>query len=104
MLSSNLKQPAKMKNIPKNEYKVGYFCSKIQAAASSTLLSYLNKIIHILLLIPEELKKNNANDQSYIDDLDINLITFKISDLFRCKFKSKEAEIIRVFKQIKQIS
>jgi hypothetical protein len=36
--------------------------------------------------------------------MDINLITFKISDLFRCKIKSKEAEIVRIFKKIKQIS
>jgi len=49
MLSSHLKQESTMNHIPKNEYKVGYFCSKIQAAASSTLMSYLNKIIHILL-------------------------------------------------------
>lgn len=78
-----------MKHIPKNEYKVGYFCSKIQAAASSTLLSYLNKIIHILLQIPEELKKNHEADQEYIENMDINLITFKIADLFRCKIKSR---------------
>ncbi len=51
-----------MKNIPKREYKVGYFCSKIQVAASSTLLSYLNKMIHILLLIPDELKRNHIDD------------------------------------------
>lgn len=36
--------------------------------------------------------------------MDINLITFKIADLFRCKIKSREAEIIRIFKKIKQIS
>lgn len=36
--------------------------------------------------------------------MDINLITFKISDLFRCKIKSREAEIIRIFKEIMQIS
>ena len=53
MLCSHLEQTEGMKNIPKNEYKVGYFCSKAQVAASSTLLSYLNKMIHILLLIPE---------------------------------------------------
>jgi hypothetical protein len=63
MLSSHLKQGSEHKNIPKNEYKVGFFCSKIQAAASSTLLSYLNKIIHILLLIPEELKNMHAHDE-----------------------------------------
>ena len=63
MLCSHLQQTEIMKNIPKNEYKVGYFCSKAQVAASSTLLSYLNKMIHILLLIPEELKKNHYLDE-----------------------------------------
>lgn len=104
MLSSHLKQGADYKNIPKHEYKIGFFCSKIQAAASSTLLSYLNKIIHILLLIPEELKKVHVHDEEYIENININLITFKISDLFRCKIKSREAEIIRIFREIKLIS
>lgn len=61
-------------------------------------------MIHILLMIPEELKKNHILDEEYTDNIDINLITFKIADLFRCKIKSKEAEIIRIFKKIKQIS
>ena len=42
-------------------------------------------------MIPEELKKAHLHDEEYLDSLDINLITFKISDLFRCKIKSKEA-------------
>jgi hypothetical protein len=63
MIISHIEQSDEMKNIPKKEYKVGYFCSKIQVAASSTLLSYLNKMIHILLLIPEELKKNHMLDE-----------------------------------------
>ena len=104
MISSHLEQSEATKNIPKKEYKVGYFCSKIQVAASSTLLEYLNKMIHLLLMIPEELRKTHKHDEEYLDNLDINLITFKISDLFRCKIKSREAEIIRIFKEIKQIS
>lgn len=63
MISSHLDQTEEMKNIPRKEYKVGYFCSKIQVAASSTLLSYLNKMIHILLMIPDELKKNHPLDE-----------------------------------------
>jgi hypothetical protein len=66
MISSHLDQTEEMKNIPKKEYKVGYFCSKIQVAASSTLLSYLNKMIHILLMIPDELKKNHSLDEEYM--------------------------------------
>lgn len=91
MLSSHLRQGPEFRHIPKNEYKIGFFCSKIQAAASSTLLSYLNKIIHILLLIPAELRNRHAHDEEYMENININLITFKISDLFRCKIKSREA-------------
>ena len=61
-------------------------------------------MIHLLLMIPVELKKTHEHDEEYLENLDINLITFKISDLFRCKIKSREAEIIRIFKEIKQIS
>ena len=35
--------------------------------------------------------------------MNINLITFKISDLFRCKIKSRQSQIIRIFKEIKAI-
>ena len=62
MISSHLEQSKDMKNIPQKEYKVGYFCSKIQVAASATMLEYLNRMIHILLMIPEELKKNHEGD------------------------------------------
>ena len=43
-------------NIPKHEYVVGEFSSKLEDAASSSLLSYLNQIIHILLLIPKNIQ------------------------------------------------
>lgn len=43
-------------NIPKHEYVVGEFSSKLEDAASSSLLSYLNQIIHILLLIPRNIQ------------------------------------------------
>jgi hypothetical protein len=98
LLGSNIKQSADMQNIPKYEYMVGYFSSKVQSAASSALVSYLNKIIHILLEIPSNVRKNNADDLAYQEEMDINLITFKIGDLFRCKCKSKENEIIKIFK------
>ena len=53
MLSFYLRQDLSNYNIPRNEFKIGYFCSKIQASASSTLLSYLNKMIDTLLRLPE---------------------------------------------------
>lgn len=65
MLSNNIKQPSRLLNLPRFEYSVGYFCSKVQSAASSAQIAYLNKIIHILLSIPADLKRNHAQDESY---------------------------------------
>ena len=61
-------------------------------------------MIHTLLLMPEEVKKAHSLDEEYVENMDIDLVTFKISDLFRCKIKSRESEIVRIFNQIKQIS
>ncbi len=33
-----------------------------------------------------------------------NLMTFRIGDLLRCKIASKEKEIVRIFKEIKNVS
>lgn len=39
-------------NIPKFEYVVGKFCNKVESAASTYLVDYLNKIIQCLREIP----------------------------------------------------
>jgi len=49
-------------NIPKHEFMVGEFSSKLEDAASSSLLSYLNQIIHILLLVPRNIRSKYAHD------------------------------------------
>jgi hypothetical protein len=49
-------------NIPKYEYLVGEFSSKLEDAASSSLLSYLNQLIHILLEIPKKVQLKYAKD------------------------------------------
>ncbi len=50
-------------NIPKHEYMVGDFSSKLEDAASSSLLSYLNQIIHILLLVPKNIRAKYSHDE-----------------------------------------
>jgi hypothetical protein len=50
-------------NIPKHEFLVGEFSSKLEDAASSSLLSYLNQIIHILLLIPNNIRPKYSHDE-----------------------------------------
>lgn len=55
-LAMTMKRNKDKINIPKHEYVVGEFSSKLEDAASSSLLSYLNQIIHILLLIPRNIQ------------------------------------------------
>lgn len=55
-LAMTLKRDKERINIPRHEYMVGELSSKLEDAASSSLLSYLNKIIHTLLLIPHNIK------------------------------------------------
>lgn len=70
-------------NIPKSQFCVGKFCTQLGSAASVYLLNYLNKIIHSLLEIPEEAGDDGSQARK------VDLITFKVSDLIRCKCSSK---------------
>lgn len=70
---------------------VGEFCSKLESAASTYLLNYLNKNIDVLLKIPEiSLEDAQKRDSTNIKSKDVNLITFKTGDLMRCKCSSHE--------------
>ena len=51
-------------------------------------MSYLNQIIHVLLTIPRNVRPKYEHDEDLMREMDINLITFKISDLLRCKVSS----------------
>lgn len=53
-LAKSTNRQKKTRNIPKYEYIVGRFCSKLESAASTYMVNYLNKIIHALLVIPHE--------------------------------------------------
>ena len=92
-----------MYHIPKNQYIVGEFCSKLESAASTYLVNYLNKIMHVLLLIPENSFEEGSN-QTNVKSKDVNFITFKVSDIMRCKCSSHQAEILRIFNLLKRIS
>jgi hypothetical protein len=53
-------------NIPKFEYLVGEFSSKLEDTASSSLLSYLNKLIHVLLSIPKNIQYKYKHDEDLL--------------------------------------
>ena len=69
----------------------------------------LNKQIHLLLKSIEELKKQVTQEKTMIEspffeNVDINLVTFKIGDLMRCKCISNEDEIVRILEVLKTLS
>lgn len=87
---------------------VGKFSSKLEKAASSYQLSYINKLIQILLEIPHqntsEIPQQSGKHEKKSKKMNVNLVTFKVSDLIRCKFSMKEQEMIRIYRLLQRIS
>lgn len=83
-----------------------YACN-IKSVISSYICSELNELIHFLLKIPRNVSEDSlGNDLEVFQaqarkELDaVNLITFKLSDLLRCKIHSNEEEIIWLVKYL----
>lgn len=90
--------------IPKYEKAYGKFSAHMVKNLHSYIVLYLNRLIHGLLTIAKEFYDKEV-DKSWDDwQSPPNLVTFKIGDLVRCKCSSKEKEIIKIFKEINDIS
>ncbi len=61
----------------------------------SYTIKYLNRLIHGLLTSTSKFSKYYSNINTSID-----IITFQIMDLFRCRCVSGEKEIIRIYNEI----
>ena len=99
----------KLQFLPENERKMGEFAVKMSEASSEYFIMILNKQIHLLLKSVEELKRQSITENvmvesPFFENLDINLITFKIGDLMRCKCTSNEDEIARILEVLKTLS
>jgi hypothetical protein len=73
------------------------YCCNIKSVISSYICSELNKLIHFLLKIPRDVPEDSLGSDLEVfqsqarKELDsVNLITFKLSDLLRCKIHSNE--------------
>lgn len=73
------------------------YCCNIKSVISSYICSELNKLIHFLLKIPRDVPEDSLGSDLEVfqsqarKELDsVNLITFKLSDLLRCKIRSNE--------------
>ena len=93
--------------IDKHEYlseeqmNVGLFSSNIRNAMSFYLYEQLNEIIHFLLKIPSDWLDRNLRGKGK-NYKEINLISFRIFDLLRCKCSSGEAEIKWLIQELKE--
>ena len=84
----------------------GKFSYKIVKALHNQIVEYLNKVIHSLLTVSKHFheyimdpKKRNQSEKSNWP-FPPNLISFKLGDLMRCKFSSKQKEIIKVYNEM----
>jgi hypothetical protein len=73
------------------------YCCNIKSVISSYICSELNQLIHFLLKIPRDVPEDSLGSDLEVfqsqarKELDsVNLITFKLSDLLRCKIHSNE--------------
>lgn len=88
-------------HLSEEQISVGKYCSNLKSAISSYICSQLNEVIHHLLKIPREVSEDDLGSEledfknQARKELDsLNLLTFKIFDLLRCKIHSNEEEIV----------
>jgi hypothetical protein len=68
----------------------------------SYIVSYLNRLIHGLLTVAA--KFSQLPEVSHMDlPSKVNLITFQIFDMIRCKCDSGEREVIRLYNEVLKI-
>ena len=100
----------RMSFLESQEAIIGYFAFRMEQYNNSFFSKALNNLIHMILNgiieVKEKWLANNQNNfySPIYQSLDVDLITFKIGDLMRCKFASREEEVLRVFHLIKDIS
>ena len=74
--------------IEKYQRIAGKFACKIVNNIESFIIDYLNRLIHGLTAVSEKCFENMKVFSEYWPN-PYNLVSFKVSDLMRCKFASK---------------
>ena len=67
------------------------------------MFKYLNLVIHSLLTIPRTAAQLAATslDKKMLES--INLVTFKVGDMMRCKCSCLEQEFVKILKSVESI-
>ena len=84
----------------KHDTKIGIYSAKLNEIASQYIFKYLNKLIHALLTIPRVAAEAASSDREKTFIGSVNLVTFKIGDMMRCKCSCSEHEFIKILKAI----
>ena len=66
--------------------------------ASQYIFKYLNKLIHSLLNISKLAAEQAENDWERVVIESVDLITFKIGDMMRCKCACSEEDFIKILR------
>ena len=84
--------------IDREERISGLVACKVVNNLESFIIDYLNSLIHGLLRVAKDSHNHMDVFQKLIIPVPLNLLNFKISDILRCKYASKEREVLRVFR------
>jgi hypothetical protein len=77
---------------------------KVVNNLESFIIDYLNSLIHGLLRVAKNVDNQLEFFQKLIIPVPLNLLSFKVSDILRCKYASKEKEVLRVFCEIEKMA
>ena len=90
--------------IDREERISGLVACKLVNNLESFIIDYLNSLIHGLLRAAKNAQNNLDVFQKLIIPVPLNLLSFKISDILRCRYVSREIEVLRVFREIRKMS
>ena len=78
----------------------GKFACKVVQNLHSYIIAYLNRLIHGLCKVSKEFYEQGRLSQYNYWPSPPNLITFRVGDLLRCRFISKETEVVRIYQEL----
>ena len=82
----------------------GKFASRVVKNLHSYVITYLNRLIHGLTKVSKEFYEQGRLAEFTYWPSPPNLVSFRVGDILRCKFKSKEREVLRIYNELHEIS
>ena len=90
-------------HVEKLEKAAGKYSTKTVNNLHTYIVTSLNRVIHGLLKVAKRLWETKLSTKARWT-APPNLLSFKLSDLMRCKCHSKEREILRIYQEMDRIS